>query len=211
MATTYRRELSRAIRLQRRSLRRLGRAHADRRRLQARGRLCAPHRHPPLASAQLRFSPRPQQQRVDPQVHLSGQPRLRHRRAGDRACRAGKRSDCSGSNSSPATSSRLEYSREYELLPARFAIAPGVIVPAGGYTYSTSRVSYSLGQQRQVSGPALSASTGTLYGGTKSDVSYSRTMGRDAAVLARAERDAGLGIAALRRLHGAACWVRGSR
>ncbi len=64
-----------------------------------------------------------------------------------------------------------EYSHEYELLPARFAIAPGVIVPAGGYTYSTSRVSYSLGQQRQVSG-RLSASTGTFYGGTKSDVSY---------------------------------------
>jgi len=69
-----------------------------------------------------------------------------------------------------------EYSHEYELLPARFAIAPGVIVPAGGYTYSTSRVSYSLGQQRKVSG-RLSASTGTLYGGTKSDVSYSGRWG----------------------------------
>lgn len=69
-----------------------------------------------------------------------------------------------------------EYSHEYELLPTRFAIAPGVIVPAGGYTYSTSRVSYSLGQQRKVSG-RLSASTGTLYGGTKSDVSYSGRWG----------------------------------
>ncbi|HTH23863.1 MAG TPA: DUF5916 domain-containing protein [Vicinamibacterales bacterium] len=65
-----------------------------------------------------------------------------------------------------------EYSREFELLPNRFAIAPGVIVPAGGYSYSTSRVTYSLGQQRRVSG-RLSASTGSLYGGTKSDVSYS--------------------------------------
>jgi hypothetical protein len=34
-----------------------------------------------------------------------------------------------------------EYSHEFELLPNRFAIAPGVIVPAGGYSYSTSRVS----------------------------------------------------------------------
>ena len=69
-----------------------------------------------------------------------------------------------------------EYSREFELLPSRFAIAPGVIVPAGGYSYSTSRVSYSLGQQRRVSG-RLSASTGSLYGGTKSDVSYSGRWG----------------------------------
>ena len=69
-----------------------------------------------------------------------------------------------------------EYSREFELLPGRFAIAPGVIVPAGGYSFSTGRVSYSLGQQRRVSG-RLSASTGSLYGGTKSDVSYSGRWG----------------------------------
>jgi hypothetical protein len=69
-----------------------------------------------------------------------------------------------------------EFSREFELLPARFSIAPGVIVPAGGYSYSTSRVSYSLGQQRRVSG-RLSASTGSLYSGSKSDVSYSGRWG----------------------------------
>lgn len=69
-----------------------------------------------------------------------------------------------------------EHSREFELLPSRFTIAPGVIVPADGYSYSTSRISYSLGQQRRVSG-RISASTGTLYGGTKSDVSYSGRWG----------------------------------
>ena len=69
-----------------------------------------------------------------------------------------------------------EFSREFELLPARFSIAPGVIVPAGGYSFSTGRVSYSLGQQRRVSG-RFSASTGSLYGGTKSDVSYSGRWG----------------------------------
>jgi hypothetical protein len=69
-----------------------------------------------------------------------------------------------------------EHSREYELLPGQFSIAPGVIVPAGGYSYSTSRVSYSLGQQRRVSG-RFSASTGSLYGGTKSDVTYSGRWG----------------------------------
>jgi len=69
-----------------------------------------------------------------------------------------------------------EASREFELLPSRFAIAPGVIVPAGGYTYSTGRISYSLGQQRRVSG-RVSASTGSLYEGTKSDVSFSGRWG----------------------------------
>jgi hypothetical protein len=65
----------------------------------------------------------------------------------------------------------IEHTREFELLPSRFTIAPGVVVPAGGYTYSTTRVGYTLGQQRKVSG-RLSASTGTLYGGTKSEVAY---------------------------------------
>ena len=70
----------------------------------------------------------------------------------------------------------FDYSREYELLPATFTIAPGVVVPAGGYTYETSRVSYVLGQQRKVSG-RLSAATGTLYDGTKSEVTYSGRWG----------------------------------
>ena len=70
----------------------------------------------------------------------------------------------------------VDVSREYELLPAPFVISPGVIVPAGGYTYGTVRLNYTLGQQRKVSG-RLSAATGTLYGGTKSDVSYSGRWG----------------------------------
>jgi len=69
-----------------------------------------------------------------------------------------------------------EASREFELLPSRFTIAPGVVVPAGGYSYSTGRFSYSLGQQRRVSG-RIGASTGSLYGGTKSDVTFSGRWG----------------------------------
>ncbi len=65
---------------------------------------------------------------------------------------------------------------DYELLPGPFTISTGVIVPAGGYTYDTSRVSYNLGQQRKVSG-RVSASTGTLYNGTKSEVAYSGRWG----------------------------------
>ncbi|MDP3716507.1 MAG: DUF5916 domain-containing protein [Acidobacteriota bacterium] len=70
----------------------------------------------------------------------------------------------------------IDLSREYELLPAPFVIAPGVVVPAGGYTDGTVRLGYTLGQQRKVSG-RLSAATGTLYGGTKSVVSYSGRWG----------------------------------
>jgi hypothetical protein len=70
----------------------------------------------------------------------------------------------------------FDYSREFERLPAAFTISPGVAVPAGGYSYETSRVTYVLGQQRSVSG-RLSAAAGTLYGGTKSEVTYSGRWG----------------------------------
>jgi hypothetical protein len=70
----------------------------------------------------------------------------------------------------------FEYSREYELLPSRFPISPGVVVPAGGYGYETSRATYVLGQQRKVSG-RLSAAAGTLYDGSKLEVTYSGRLG----------------------------------
>ncbi len=73
-------------------------------------------------------------------------------------------------------SASVEYSREFELLPSPFPIAPGVVVPAGGYSYDTTRVGYNLGQQRRVSG-RLSAGAGTLYEGTRRDVSYSGRWG----------------------------------
>ena len=73
-------------------------------------------------------------------------------------------------------SASVEYSREFERLPDRFTIAPGVVVPAGGYAYDTTRVSYHLGQQRRVSG-RFSAGTGTLYQGSRRDVSYSGRWG----------------------------------
>jgi hypothetical protein len=70
----------------------------------------------------------------------------------------------------------VDYTRDYELLPAPFSIATGVRVPAGGYTYSASRVSYNLGQQRKISG-RMSASAGTLYDGTKQEIAYSGRWG----------------------------------
>jgi hypothetical protein len=70
----------------------------------------------------------------------------------------------------------VDHTRDYELLPGPFSIATGVRVPAGGYNYSTSRVSYNLGQQRTVSG-RMSASAGTLYNGTKQEIAYSGRWG----------------------------------
>jgi Domain of unknown function (DUF5916) len=70
----------------------------------------------------------------------------------------------------------FEYSREYELVPVHFPISPGVMVPAGGYDYETRRATYVLGQQRKVSG-RVSAAAGTLYDGTKSEVTYSGRVG----------------------------------
>jgi hypothetical protein len=70
----------------------------------------------------------------------------------------------------------VDYTRDFELLPAPFSIATGVRVPAGGYTYSASRVSYNLGQQRKISG-RISASAGTLYDGTKQEIAYSGRWG----------------------------------
>ena len=71
---------------------------------------------------------------------------------------------------------QIDHTRDYELLPARFTISPGVVVPAGGYDYHATRVAYTLGQQRKMSG-TMAASTGTLYHGTKSEVTFSGRWG----------------------------------
>jgi uncharacterized protein DUF5916 len=66
----------------------------------------------------------------------------------------------------------LDFTDDYELIPRPFAISPGVIVPVGGYDAKTVRTTYSLGQQRPVSGRVAYA-YGTLYHGTRNEVSYS--------------------------------------
>jgi Domain of unknown function (DUF5916)/Carbohydrate family 9 binding domain-like len=73
-------------------------------------------------------------------------------------------------------SASIEHWREYEFLPGRFTVAPGVVVPAGGYAAETTRVSYAMGQQRRVSG-RINLARGTLYDGTRSELSYSGRWG----------------------------------
>ena len=66
---------------------------------------------------------------------------------------------------------RFVYTHDYEVLPRPFAIANGVTVPAGGYSYDTARLSYTLGLQRTISG-TLSVVAGSLYGGTRREARY---------------------------------------
>lgn len=60
----------------------------------------------------------------------------------------------------------------HEVLPAPFAIAPRVIVPARSFASETLSASYTLGQQRPLSG-TVSASRGSLYDGMRTGLSYS--------------------------------------
>ena len=47
---------------------------------------------------------------------------------------------------------KIGYRLDYELLPRNFAIARGVTVPRGGYTYRAVDTSYAFGQQRRLAG-----------------------------------------------------------
>jgi len=66
----------------------------------------------------------------------------------------------------------VEYLNQYELVPRPFFISPGVIIPSGGYGARNLRTTYSLGQQRFVSG-RLAVGYGSLYEGTRTEASYS--------------------------------------
>ena len=66
--------------------------------------------------------------------------------------------------------------KQYERLPLDFAIAPGVVVPAGGYRYETLNASYSLAAKRIVSGN-VSASYGSFYDGTRTTARYTGRVG----------------------------------
>lgn len=70
----------------------------------------------------------------------------------------------------------LTGTRRYERLPVDFTISPGVVVPAGGYSYDTLNLSYVLGAQHKVSG-TVTASYGDFYEGTRTSLTYSGRAG----------------------------------
>jgi hypothetical protein len=70
----------------------------------------------------------------------------------------------------------LEHTINYERLPKNFTISPGVVVPAGGYPSQRTRATYTLGQQRPLSGKVI-VGHGSLYNGTLTEVSYAGRAG----------------------------------
>ena len=78
--------------------------------------------------------------------------------------------------------------RDFEYLPRKFQIAPGIVLPIGGYDYDTVRMTYELGQQRRASG-RLSVASGTFYDGHKQEANF--TSGR-VALSARVSIEPGL-------------------
>lgn len=63
---------------------------------------------------------------------------------------------------------------DYELLIRPFTIVPGARVPVGGYSFTTGRIGYNMGQQRPVSGNVL-FERGSFYNGDRTAVTLSRS------------------------------------
>jgi hypothetical protein len=119
---------------------------------------------------QARFSPRPNTRRIR---------KITYQASFDRVTNADRsvledRSVSGSVNFEFQTSDQwnASYSRDYEFLPRTFTISPGVVVPAGAYSYQSVSTSYSLGQQHRVSG-RVSLTRGSLYGGDRTQTSYS--------------------------------------
>ena len=104
---------------------------------------------------QLRFSPRPRRSAVGPQAHLAGQPRLRHRRRGDRRCRAARRPASSASTSSRAIRSRSSTRASTSCCRRRSRSRPASSCRPAATPPRPAASSYTLGQQRPRLGPAL--------------------------------------------------------
>ena len=68
---------------------------------------------------------------------------------------------------------RFIYTRIYEYLPEPFDIAPGVVLPRGGYDFGAVRARFTFGQQRPVSGSVL-VEHGTFYSGRQTGVTVTR-------------------------------------
>ena len=68
---------------------------------------------------------------------------------------------------------RFIYTRIFEYLPEPFDIAPGVVLPSGGYDFEAVRARFSFGQQRPVSGSVL-VEHGTFYSGRQTGVTVTR-------------------------------------
>ena len=64
-----------------------------------------------------------------------------------------------------------EVTQAYEGLLAPFTVAPGVVVPIGGYRFTQNKVSYFMGGQRRISG-GVTALRGGFYNGTLTEMTW---------------------------------------
>ena len=121
--------------------------------------------------AQLRFSPRPRRNTLVRKYYAVGQYTYVEDTSGRLTSRlADAAFDIEFQSSDRFTVGVLD---DYELLLRPFTVA-GLRVPTGGYRFTTSRVGYTLGQQRPVSGAVL-FERGDFYGGTRSALTVSRS------------------------------------
>ncbi len=121
--------------------------------------------------AQLRFSPRPRRNKVIRKYFAVGQFTYIQDSAGRLSTRlADGAFDIEFQSSDRFTAGVLD---DYELLLRPFTVA-GLRVPTGGYRFTTSRVGYTLGQQRPFSSAVL-FERGDFYGGTRSALTISRS------------------------------------
>jgi hypothetical protein len=67
----------------------------------------------------------------------------------------------------------IEANANYDLLLAPFAPAPGHAIPVGGYHYNDVSLSYSMGQQRRLSGN-IGVQLGEYYNGTIRSLTFSQ-------------------------------------
>ena len=123
-----------------------------------------------LSQAQFRFSPRPRSSRVVRKLSWTGQVAYTENGAGRVETR-----DLEGEfgiefqNSDTFAAS---YRDAYEFLPVPARIV-GITIPVGGYDYATTRVGYSFGRQRRISG-SVSVDHGEFYSGHKTTLSISQ-------------------------------------
>jgi hypothetical protein len=124
---------------------------------------------------ELRFSPRPQSIAAIRKLSWTGSLAYVENTAGRLETR-----DLGGEFSVEfETSDRffIRYDDTYELLSRPFQIAPGTVIPIGGYDFASVQTGYTFGTQRAVSG-GVSAEHGTFFGGRKTALTVSRGLVR---------------------------------
>ena len=117
-----------------------------------------------------------------------GPARWRTSRTARAGSRRATRTANSPSSSRTATGSAVSYGDTYEFLPRRFAIAPGITLPVGGYDYDDVRVQLQLRPAAAGVAATCRVERGTFYNGHKTTVGVSRGPGElHAAAVGRAD------------------------